>query len=285
MSKPILLGAVVYDPRVVLIWDIIKAYFNASGCPMDYVFYSNYELQTRALLEGQIQIAWQSPLAWLDTVRQAPGSARAIAMRDTDRDRVSHIVCRTENAPASVAELRGRRLGLGAWDSPQAALIPLNLLRSAGLDPARDLDCRRFDVLVGKHGDHIGGERDALDALKSGQLDACAMLDLNWETWCADGSIDRAGYRILATTGLFDHCVFAVLDHLEPDHEDHWLRVLFSMDYSNPDHREMMDMEGLKAWLPGRTSGFAELSRAVHDENFFERRDAGEWSTAAGKVR
>jgi phosphonate transport system substrate-binding protein len=35
------------------------------------------------------------------------------------------------------------------------------------------------------------------------------------------------------------------------------------MSYDNPKHREMMDMEGLKAWKDGRTSGFAALSEAT----------------------
>lgn len=280
MSKPILLGAVIYDPKVALIWDIIKAYFNRGGCPLDYVFYSNYELQTRALAAGQISIAWQSPLAWLDTVRLLGPGARAIAMRDTDRDRCSHLLVSADGPVATVADLRGRRLGLGAWDSPQATLIPLNLLVRAGLDPARDLACRRFDVLVGKHGDHIGGERDALLALQAGELDACALLDLNLQAWSADGTIDRTRYRVLADTPRFDHCVFAVGPDFDPALEQAWLDVLFTMDYNNPDHREMMDLEGLKAWVPGRTSGFDELKEAVVRENFFVRSERGEWPGA-----
>jgi hypothetical protein len=34
----------------------------------------------------------------------------------------------------------------------------------------------------------------------------------------------------------------------------------------------MMDLEGLKAWLPGRTTGFEALTAAVSAEQFFERR-------------
>ena len=33
----------------------------------------------------------------------------------------------------------------------------------------------------------------------------------------------------------------------------------------------MMDLEGLKAWLPGRTTGFAALAAAVDAERYFER--------------
>jgi hypothetical protein len=31
-----------------------------------------------------------------------------------------------------------------------------------------------------------------------------------------------------------------------------------------------MDMEGLKQWLPGRTSGYADLERATREQHFFE---------------
>ena len=34
------------------------------------------------------------------------------------------------------------------------------------------------------------------------------------------------------------------------------------MDYTNPAHKEMMDLEGLKKWVDGRTSGFTQLQKA-----------------------
>ena len=47
--------------------------------------------------------------------------------------------------------------------------------------------------------------------------------------------------------------------------------MLFSMSYDKPAHREMMDLEGLEAWLPGRTTGFGPLAEAVERLRFFER--------------
>lgn len=272
MPSPILVGAVVYDPKVVVIWDIIKEFFQAEGCPIDYVFYSNYELQVDALLAGHIHIAWNSPLAWLDAHRRTNGACRAIAMRDTDRDRVSHLLTRRDGDLAGVEDLRGRRVATGAQDSPQATLIPLNLLERHGLVAGRDFSLQRHDLLVGKHGDHIGGEREALDSLLRGESDACAVLDLNWERWRSDGAADPDRLSVLATTEPFDHCNFTVLESFPTEEEDRWKSVLFRMDYNNPDHREMMDMEGLKEWLPGRTSGYAALSEAVMRQRFFEER-------------
>lgn len=264
--KPVLVGAVAYDPRVVTIWDIIQAFFLAEGCPMDYVLYTNYEMLQDALVRGDVDIAWNSPLAWLDACRRTGGACRAIAMRDTDRDRVSHLLVRADSGIATLADLRGKTIAVGALDSPQATLIPLNLLQRAGVG---GLTVRRHDILVGKHGDHVGGELAALTDLIEGRADACATLDLNWDNWSKSGTADPGKIRVLATTDPFDHCVFTVRDDFDPERERLWLDVLFRMDYANPDHREMMDLEGLKRWEVGRTTGFTQLAEAVERQGFW----------------
>ncbi len=235
------------------------------------MFYTNYELQVSALVDGHIDIAWNSPLAWVDAQRRLDGRCRAIAMRDTDRDRVSHIVVRRNGAVNAVEDLRGRMLATGAIDSPQATLLPIQHLRGLGLVPGRDYGVRRHDLLVGKHGDHIGGEREALRSLESGETEATAILDLNWDAWSADGTIDPSQFQVLTTTAPFDHCNFTILDNFAAERAAKWTDVLFRMRYDNPAHREMMDLEGLKAWLPGRTTGYAALGDATRESGFFER--------------
>lgn len=261
--KPILVGAVVYDPKVVVIWDIIRRFFEEKGCPVDAVYYTNYELQNDALLAGHIDVAWNSPLAWLDAQHRSGGQCRAIAMRDTDRDRETHLLVRSDSAIGSIDDLRGKTIAFGAKDSPQATLIPLGLLGRHGLEPGRDFTMARHDVLVGKHGDHVGGELDALKALLDGSADASFALDLNWANWSTDGTADPEMVRVLATTDRFDHCVFTVREEFPADRQASFLATLFQMSYDNPDHKEMMDMEGLKKWEAGRTTGFAALAEAI----------------------
>ena len=119
MQKPILVGAVIYDPKVAVIWDIIKDFFNTEGCPIDCVFYSNYELMVDALLAGHIQIAWNSPLAWVDAQLRTQNGCRAIAMRDTDRDRVTHLLVSQDSGIKSVADLRVKRWQPGLRTHPR----------------------------------------------------------------------------------------------------------------------------------------------------------------------
>jgi len=269
MPRPLRVGAVMYDPKVSVIWEIIRDFFDAQRAPIDPVFYGNYDAQVDALLRGAIDIAWNSPLAWVDAQRRANGACRAIAMRDTDRDRMSCFVARRDGPVRSLKDLAGRTLAAGAQDSPQATLIPLGRLRRDGLTPGEDVAIKRFDVGVGLHGDHVGGERDALECLKTSGADASVMLDLNWQTWSADGTIDPDAFAIVGETDRFDHCVFTVRGDFDRAAEQAWLEALFAMRYDNPAHREMMDLEGLKAWLPGRTTGFGPLTAAVESERFF----------------
>ena len=169
----------IYDPKVVTIWEIIKGFFADQGYSMDCVFYNTYELMTDALVAGHIQVAWNSPLAWVDVVRRTGGAARAIAMRDTDRDRKTHFVARKSSGFTRLEDLRGKTLATGARDSPQSYLLPLHTLQQRGLRADRDFMVRRFDLMVGKHGDHVGGELEALRSVQRGESDACTVLDLN----------------------------------------------------------------------------------------------------------
>lgn len=267
--QPMLVGAVVYDPKVTVIWDIISRFFAEQDCPIDCVYYTNYTILVDALLAGHVDIAWNSPLAWVDAQRRTGGKCRALAMRDTDRDRVTHLLVRGDGAVRTLADLRGRTIAVGTSDSPQATLLPLHHLETHGI-AVRDLKVRRHDVLVGKHGDHVGGERDALQDLLDGRADAAAMLDLNWQLWSTDGTVDPGRVRVLDTTAPFDHCNFTVTERLSGERAEQWARVLMTMDYAHPAHREMMDLEGLRQWLPGRTTGYAALEAATREQAFFE---------------
>src|SRR5436309_10290900 len=117
MDQPILVGAVAYDPRVVPIWEGMRDYFREAGLPIDYVLFSNYDSQVRALLAKHIDIAWNTNLAWVKVHRRTSGMCRALAMRDVDARFTSVFVARADSAIRSLADLRGKRLALGSADS------------------------------------------------------------------------------------------------------------------------------------------------------------------------
>lgn len=266
MSETLLLGAVAYDAKVVTIWDGFQKWFAARDFDFDYVLYSNYERQVEGHFAGHFHVAWNSPLAWLQAraVAERLGrSAAAVAMRDTDCDLTSVIVVRADADIASVEDLRGKTVGVGAGDSPQATLIPLVHLDDLGLAPDRDFTVRRFDVLVGKHGDHVGGERDAARALLAGEVDAACMIDGNHFAFGKDGTLPSGSTRILSQTGDYDHCNFTVLDDAPEARVGRFVELLHSMDFADPEVRPLLQLEGLKEWKPGRTDHYGLLERSI----------------------
>jgi phosphonate transport system substrate-binding protein len=296
----VLLGAVAYDPKVVTIWDGFRAWLRSTGLDFDYVLYSNYERQVRDLVDGRIDVAWNSPLAWVRARRLAAArgvTLTPVTMRDTDCDMRSEIAVRADSPVTSIADLAGRVVATGAVDSPQATLLPLSLLRSAGLVPGADIAVRRFDIGVGLHGDHIGGERDAARALvaadPAGRVDAACMIDSNLVLFGREGVLPAGSVRVLAQTPVYDHCtmtagpsataggVGAADAGASGDISDisRFGELLRGMDYADADLRPLLDLEGLKEWRPPRLTGYEQLERAVDEAGFYD--ENGE-ITAAG---
>lgn len=262
----LLLGAVAYDPKVVTIWEGFCAFFRRHDLDVDYVLFSHYERQVEALFRGQVHVAWNSPLAHLQCERLAARLRRtpsALCMRDTDRDLTSVIVVRSDGPIRTLEDLRGRVVAVGAPDSPQATLIPLRWLAAAGLRPGVDFEVQGHDVLVGKHGDHVGGERDAARALLAGRADAACMIDGNHLGFIAEGTLPSGSTRILAQTPTYDHCVFTALDGVDPSAVARLRELLLGMSYDDPEVRPLLDLEGLKQWKDGRVSGFGQLDDAL----------------------
>ncbi len=290
------LGAVAYDPKVVTIWDGFRRWFAGQGLDVDYVLFSNYERQVEELLAGRIDVAWNSPLAWVRTRRLAEaagGRSRALAMRDTDRDLTSVVVVRDGSGIGSAGiksaeALAGKVVGTGAVDSPQGTLLPLAQLGGLGLTEA--VTIRRFEVGVGLHGDHVGGERDAARALAAGEVDAACMIDGNHLLFAREGVLPAGSTRVIAQTAPYDHCNMTVIDMPAGDGPagdgpaggpggpdparaemlDRFTELLLAMDYGDPLVRPLLDLEGLKQWLPGRVEGYGQLEAAVDSSGFYD---------------
>ena len=258
----ILLGAVAYDPKVVTIWEGIREHFHEQEAPLDVVLFSNYERQVELLLKGHIDIAWNTPLAHVQVQDRSAGRSISLGMRDSDRDFHARIVVRRDTGIRSLSDLAGKRLAVGSRDSTQARILPLYFLEQAGVDVQR-ANLLRFDTDVGKHGDTGTSELEVLRALHAGEADAGAVGDLVWINEQAAGRVDTGLIEPLWTTPPFDHCMFDAAPELDRGNIERFQRALLAMQWENPKHRRLLELEGLKQWLPPREEGYATLRAAL----------------------
>jgi ABC-type phosphate/phosphonate transport system substrate-binding protein len=265
-DSTILVGAVAYDPKAVTIWEGIREHFTDQGIALDFVLFSNYERQVESLLLGHVDVAWNTPLAHVRVRRRTKNASISLGMRDSDRDFRAKIVVRRSADIRSIDNLAGKTLAVGSRDSTQARILPLQFLRKAGVDLAR-LKMLPFDTDVGKHGDTGTSELEVLKALHDGRADAGAVGDLIWVIEQAAGRIDASKVEVLWTTPPFDHCMFDAMPSTPKDKLERFQKGLFSMQWENPKHRRVLELEGLKKWMPPREEGYASLHEALdHDE-------------------
>ncbi|MDQ6856547.1 MAG: PhnD/SsuA/transferrin family substrate-binding protein [Candidatus Dormibacteraeota bacterium] len=262
MTDALVVGAVAYTANVVPIWDGLREYFRDTSTPIDFVLFSNYERQVQSLLDGRIDIAWNTNLAWVRTVKLTDGRCRALAMRDIDLSFRSVFVKRSGDTIASLDDLRGRRLALGSRDSTQAAILPLHFLRQAGVHD--QVTISRYDRDQGKHGDTGRSEMDCLRAMLDGEADATAIGITTWTSLGRDQLMN--GVEAFWETPEYCHCNFTVID-LDAQVAEEWTRNLVAMDWANPEQRRIMEMEGLqRRWVRPQLDGYGSLFAAVEEQ-------------------
>ncbi len=268
MSKPLIVGAVAYTPNVVPIWEGIRDYFAGSPAEMDFVLFSNYGRQVDALVDGAVDIAWNTNLAWVRTVLQTDGGCRALAMRDTDLTFASVFVTRPGGGLRDLADLKGRRLALGSRDSAQAAILPVHYLAEAGLDGAVDL--LRIDSDLGKHGDTGRSELDAIRAVLDEEADAAAIGITTWEA-IGRGELMPGALEEFWRSPQYCHCNFTALDRVPAERTGPWVDQLLAMSWDDPQQRRILEMEGLRRWVRPELDGYASLFAAVKQQGISPR--------------
>jgi phosphonate transport system substrate-binding protein len=258
----LVVGAVAYTANVVPIWEGLRDYFRASPAPMDYVLFSNYERQVDALLAGHVDIAWNTNVAWVRTLRRSQGAARALAMRDTDLAFRTLMVGRKGSGLSGLGSLRGTRVALGSRDSGQARILPIHFLARAGIG-ADDLRLVLFDSDVGKHGDTGRSDLDALRAVAEDKAEVAAVGINTWQNLAAAGERAVEDFGVVWESEPYNHCNFTALPSLDEDRAEAWVAHLLAMDWDDREHRRILELEGLREWRRPELDGYASLIEAM----------------------
>ena len=263
-ADSILVGAVAYHPRIVTIWERFREYFADAGVPTDYVLYSNYERLVDALLEGDVDVAWNTNTAYVAAEHQIGGDARLLGMRDVDTEFRTVIATRRDHTFDGLEALDGTRLALGSRDSGHAAILPLHWIREAGADP----ELVRFDTDLGKHGDTGDSEVRVVEAVNQGKADAGALGDATWVALRLQGHPAVAELELAWRSPPYYHCNFTALSSFDEKRAASWSEALLAMPYDDPTLTPAMNLEGVKRWLPADKTGYETLTAAMREQGY-----------------
>ena len=265
-----------YDPKVVTIWEGMRRYFHEEAqLPVEVVLFQSYEMQVAALLAQpgdptpRIDIAWNTNLAYLQAEAWSKASCRPIAMRDTDIGWTSKIVAVTGGPIATLTDLKNRTLALGSRDSGHAAILPVHFLEHEGLTEGKDYRTVRFNSDMGKHGDTGASEVEVVRAVLDGRADAGVIGSPFWKTVQTQHLVPEGALTEIWTSPPFNHCMFTARPDLDPALDKEFVEALSAMSYDNPNHRVVLEAEGLRRWESPHLDGYEALRTAAANQGFF----------------
>jgi ABC-type phosphate/phosphonate transport system substrate-binding protein len=271
-KETVLLGAVAANGEVITNWNAFRDWLTKRGLPFDYILYTSYERMNAALVDGDIDVAYNTPLGWVQARRLAESKGKKvepIIMRDIDFDLTSAVITRADSHVKTVADLKGKVVAVGSPDSVESTIMPLSTIQDAGLAPGENFEVLYCSSVLGTHGGDQQGEVDAVQALLAGKADAACLATGNYEDWVRKGTIPANATRVVAHTAKYDHCNMTVgKEGASPELIQRFQELFLEMSYDDPEIHSALDYEYVKQWKPARTSHYASLEHAV---DYWER--------------
>ena len=257
------IGAVAYAPSVVTIFEGIKRHFHRQGVELDWVLYSNYDALVDAFVSGEIDLAWNGPLAYVKIRRALDEPCKVVAMRDTDVGFTTQFMTQQHSSIQQLTDLRGKRVALGSWGSVQAGLLPYHYLKEAGLRPDQDLVCSFHDE---RPRTERSDEAVVVDLVASGEYDAGAVSGRTINVLRAQGRFPDDRLRVFWSSPGYSHCCFTAQASMDDALAQKVTAAFLAMRYDHPEHRQVLDLEHCTAFVPGTAEGYDTLEKAAEAE-------------------
>jgi ABC-type phosphate/phosphonate transport system substrate-binding protein len=262
-GEPLRVGAVAYAPGAVTVFEGVRKHCARQGLAIDYVLYSNYDALVKALRDGQVDVAWNTPLAHARFCLAADGKCQTLVMRDVDLGFRAVLVARKESGVTKPADLKaGKTLVVGSKEAAEATVLPFFYLAREGVR-AGDVKQLRLDDELDLSGNPCSSEQHVLAALRKGRGDAGFVSERLWKTLARAGSPEADGLMAVYTTPAFSHCVFTARADLDAKRADAFRAAMLKMTPSDPTGAEVLRLEGAGKWVAGEADGFADLLEAL----------------------
>jgi phosphate/phosphite/phosphonate ABC transporter binding protein len=258
------LGAVCSSPKTVTVFTELRYYLGKHGLPVEYTLYSNYDALGKALVEGQVDIAWNSPLAHGKFTQRAGGS-QALVMRDVDVDYQVQLIVRKDAGMAGIKDLAGKTMILGSCDSADATVLPVWFLRKEGV-PFDDVKVLSLHDEVDARGCPCHSQEHVLKALLAGRGQAGILARDRWQRLQKNQPEVAAKFQAIWTSPPFGHCVWTARKDFDRDAGARFKQLLCAMDGKDEATREVLELEHCKKWVPGSQDGYAVLLDALRDK-------------------
>src|SRR5262245_41630646 len=249
------------SPAYINVFRGLQTHFRRHGIDLDWVLYADYDALVEAFVKREIDVAWNSPLAYVKIKRRLNDPCQVVAMRDVDINFTTHFVTSATSDIRTVQDLKGKRVALGNRGSAQTGMLAYYLLHQVGLDPRRDLAaCTFYDERpAGARSD----EQDVVERVRRGEYDAGAVTQRTLDTLQAEGTLAPDSLRIVWSSPGYSHCCFTAHSDMDPALAQKITQAFVAIDAQDPAGKAVLEGEACKAFVPGITTGWESLEKAA----------------------
>ena len=166
---------------------IFGAINQATGLKFDIKVGQSYGAVVEAMCNGAADIAWYGPASYLQARGRGCAELLALAVRNGESVYYSGIFARNDSGINVIGDLKGKKIALGDVNSTSSFNVPVAMMISAGINPARDAG------MINMAGTHA----NVIKALGEGLVDAGGASFDSFEKAVNAKAIDPAKVKVL----------------------------------------------------------------------------------------
>jgi phosphonate transport system substrate-binding protein len=222
------------------------------GMPVQFVPVSDYAGTVEALAGGKLDLVWYGGFTFVQA-RRRTGTAVPLVQREEDAQFHSKFITRTGSGIRTLEDLKGKTLAFGSESSTSGHLMPRYFLLQAGIDPARDLSRIAFT-----------GAHDATAKwVEQGKVDAGALNESVWKKLVDEKKVDTSKVEVFYTTPAYYDYNWTVRGDLDPALARKLKEAFLALDYSNPEHKVVLDLQRTKKFVDTRPENYKTIEEAA----------------------
>ncbi len=224
-----------------------------TGMKVQFTPVTDYAAVVEALATKKIDMAWLGGFTYVQTKIRTNGTANPIIQRVEDEKFTSVFIVPADSSLKTLSELKGKTIAFGSPSSTSGHLMPRYFLMQAGVNPDKDFKNIAFS-----------GAHDATVAfVASGKADVGALNASVWTKLNETKNPNALKSKVLSTTPPYFDYNWTVRGDLDPVTVKKITDAFLKLDASNPNHKELMDLQRASKYVTSKTSNYDDIEKAA----------------------
>ena len=229
--------------------DYLKA---KTGMDVEFTPVSDYAAVVEGLATKKIDLAWLGGFTFVQAKLRTDGQVVPIVQRAEDATFTARFIVPVDSPIKTIADLKGHTFVFGAPSSTSGHLMPRYFLQTQGIDAGKDFKTVTFS-----------GAHDATVAfVASGRADAGVLNASVMDKLVEAHNPNAAKVRVLATTPPFFDYNWTVRPGMDPALVKKLTDAFLALDASNPQQKEIMDLQRASKFIPTKASNYDGIEAA-----------------------